>query len=97
MYHPVASIFPPSSSNPTSSPLTQFNIDDDSLKEAFKEVGEITNIKWLEDRDTGEFGFGFGFGFGLPYRTRPPLSPGPNRRIPSRTELAMTVGSQLFF
>jgi len=37
-----------------------FDIDDSSLKEAFKDCGEITNIKWLEHKDTGKFkGCGF--------------------------------------
>lgn len=37
-----------------------FSIDEDSLKDAFKDCGGVTNIKWLEDRDTGKFkGCGF--------------------------------------
>lgn len=31
-----------------------FSVDDDSIKEAFKECGTIVATKWLEHRDTGE-------------------------------------------
>ena len=37
-----------------------FQIDDDTLKDAMKDCGTITNIKWLEHSDTGRFkGAGF--------------------------------------
>jgi len=37
-----------------------FDIDDDAAKEWFKECGAITDIHWLEDRDSGKFkGCGF--------------------------------------
>ena len=36
-----------------------FNIDEDSLREAFKDCGEITSVRFAEDKVTGEFkGFG---------------------------------------
>lgn len=36
-----------------------FQIDEDTLREAFAECGEITNVRFAEDRETGEFrGFG---------------------------------------
>lgn len=35
-------------------------IDDDKIRELFKEAGEISQIRWLKDRDSGEFkGAGF--------------------------------------
>ena len=30
-------------------------IDDDTMRDHFKDVGDIVNIRWLEDRDTGKF------------------------------------------
>ena len=30
-------------------------IDDDVMRDHFKDVGDIVNIRWLEDRDTGKF------------------------------------------
>jgi nucleolin len=37
-----------------------YNIDDDSIKAALKACGTITNIRWITDRDSGEFkGAGF--------------------------------------
>lgn len=37
-----------------------YDIDDDSTKEFFKDCGEIANIRWLTDRETGAFkGCGF--------------------------------------
>ena len=36
-----------------------FNIDEETLREAFKECGEITSVRFAEDKTTGEFkGFG---------------------------------------
>ena len=32
-----------------------YDIDDDSLKEAFKHCGEITDIHWLTDKSSGKF------------------------------------------
>jgi len=37
-----------------------FDIDEKTLKEAFAEAGEIVDIHWLEDKETGKF-FGTGF------------------------------------
>jgi len=35
-------------------------IDDDKIAEFFKDAGEISQIRWLTDKDTGEFrGAGF--------------------------------------
>jgi len=37
-----------------------YNIDDEKLKEFFEDIGEITDIFWLNDRETGDFkGAGF--------------------------------------
>ena len=37
-----------------------FNIDDDAMKEFFKGCGEVSSIRWLTDKDTGDFkGCGF--------------------------------------
>ena len=37
-----------------------FNIDDDAMKEFFKGCGEVSSIRWLTDRDSGDFkGCGF--------------------------------------
>jgi len=37
-----------------------YDIDDEKIKEFFKEVGELTDIFWLTDRDSGDFkGCGF--------------------------------------
>merc|ERR1719245_1411303 len=37
-----------------------FDADDDKLKEHFKDCGELADIYWGTDRDTGDFrGFGF--------------------------------------
>lgn len=37
-----------------------FQIDDDGIKDFFKDCGTVTEIKWLEDKDTGRFkGCGF--------------------------------------
>jgi nucleolin len=37
-----------------------FDIDEDSIKAFFKEAGEVANVRWLTDRDTGDFkGCGF--------------------------------------
>ena len=37
-----------------------FNIDDDAMKDFFKDCGEVSSIRWLTDRDTGDFkGCGF--------------------------------------
>uniref|UniRef100_A0A7R9UX02 RRM domain-containing protein n=1 Tax=Diacronema lutheri TaxID=2081491 RepID=A0A7R9UX02_DIALT len=37
-----------------------YSIDDDSIKAALKSCGTITNIRWITDRDSGEFkGAGF--------------------------------------
>lgn len=38
-----------------------FNIDEATLKEAFAECGELSDIHWLEDKETGKF-YGVGFG-----------------------------------
>jgi len=36
-----------------------FQIDEDTLREAFGECGEITQVRFAEDRETGQFkGFG---------------------------------------
>jgi nucleolin len=36
-----------------------FNIDEESIREAFKSCGEITSVRFAEDKMTGEFkGFG---------------------------------------
>ena len=32
-----------------------FDITDDAVREAFAECGEITNVRWQTDRDTGRF------------------------------------------
>jgi len=37
-----------------------YDIDDDKVKEFFKEIGELSDIYWLTDRDSGDFrGAGF--------------------------------------
>jgi len=37
-----------------------FNVDEETLREAFKDCGEITSIRFVEDKATGEFkGFGY--------------------------------------
>ncbi|KAJ1619003.1 hypothetical protein T492DRAFT_1088881 [Pavlovales sp. CCMP2436] len=37
-----------------------FSVDDDAIKAAFKDCGEITTVKWLSDKETGRFkGCGF--------------------------------------
>lgn len=37
-----------------------FDVDDDAIREFFKDCGELTDIFWLKDRDTGNFkGCGF--------------------------------------
>jgi nucleolin len=36
-----------------------FNIDEDTIRETFKDCGEISNIRFAEDKETGQFkGFG---------------------------------------
>jgi len=37
-----------------------YSIDDDTIREVFKDVGEITEISWITDKDTGKF-YGSGF------------------------------------
>jgi len=37
-----------------------YSIDDDSIREVFKDAGEITEISWITDKDTGKF-YGSGF------------------------------------
>ena len=32
-----------------------YDIDDDTIRDHFKDVGEVRRIKWLEDRETGQF------------------------------------------
>lgn len=36
-----------------------FNIDEETLRDAFKDCGEIASIRFAEDKETGQFkGFG---------------------------------------
>jgi len=37
-----------------------FNIDDEGIRSAFKKVGEILNVDWVTDKETGRF-YGSGF------------------------------------
>eukprot|EP01118_Nematostelium_gracile_P007207 TRINITY_DN2334_c0_g1_i3.p1 TRINITY_DN2334_c0_g1~~TRINITY_DN2334_c0_g1_i3.p1 ORF type:complete len:366 (+),score=130.80 TRINITY_DN2334_c0_g1_i3:88-1185(+) len=37
-----------------------YSIDDDSIKQAFAEIGEVRNVEWLTDKTTGKF-YGCGF------------------------------------
>ena len=37
-----------------------YDIDDDKIKEFFKDCGEVTFIRWLTDKETGNF-YGSGF------------------------------------